>query len=440
MVVNRFLRAWVENRDLALRILFYARDIRGGLGERRVFRTVLRWLAQNEPASVKRNLSLIPEFGRWDDVLVLMETPCEGEVVALIRTQLAADLRAMEAQQPVSLLAKWLPSVNTSNPETVRMGRRVARALGMTDQAYRQTLSRLRAAIQILENNLRQRDYSFDYAKQTSGAMFRYRKAFIRNDGDRYRAYLARVAKGNETLHTDTLMPYELVRRAVSGLTAEERQSLDVTWNALPDYTHGENALVVVDGSDSMTWGGNPRPIDVAVSLGMYFAERNTGAFHNHFITFSMTPRLVEIKGEDFVERVRYCRTYNECAYTNLQAVFELILRAAVAKRLPQEQLPSTLYIITDMEFDFCTENASMTNFEAAKALFARHGYKLPNVVFWDVQSRNEQQPVQENEQGVALVSGASAQIFSMAMTGDLNPYNYMMQVLAQERYMRVFA
>ena len=249
------------------------------------------------------------------------------------------------------------------------------------------------------------------------------------------------MKQGTAVLHTGTLLPYELIRSAMkNAITAGERKSLDVTWNALEDFTDGRNALVVVDGSGSMYWSGNPKPIEIAMSLGIYFAERNTGMFRNHFITFSMNPRLVEIKGADLVDKVRYCEKFNEAANTNLQKVFELILKTAVENRMPQEEMPETLYIISDMEFDYCTHDANMTNFEYAKKLYASHGYHLPNVVFWNVQSRQEQVPVKMNEQGVALVSGCSPRIFSMVISNELDPYKYMLKVINTERYEPVHA
>lgn len=440
-IVRRFLRAWAEDHDTALKILFYARDVRGGLGERRVFRVILQWLANIETASVCKNIPLIPEYGRFDDLLVLMGTACETDLMSFICAQLAHDVRNMKKGENISLLAKWLPSVNASNGESVRMAKHIARSINMKDAEYRRMLSSLRAQIHILENHLRERDYTFDYAQQPSKAMFKYRRAFVRNDGPRYSEYMNRVKKGEAVLHTSTLMPYELIREAINFQGSQaDRQSLDITWNALENYTDGRNALAVVDGSGSMFRGDNPRPGDVALSLGMYFAEHNTGAFRNYFITFSCNPQLVEIRGKDLVEKVHYCRTYNEVANTNIQKVFELLLNAAVRNHLPQSDLPETLYFISDMEFDYCTRDASLTNFEYVKRLYGANGYKLPQVVFWNVQSRNEQQPVSMNEQGVMLVSGASPRVFSMVMHGNLTPYAYMMQVLGAERYAAVKA
>ena len=438
-IVTRFLRAYAENPDLAMKILFYSRDVRGGLGERRVFRTLLKWLAENEKKSVVRNLPYIAEYGRWDDVLVLLDTPCRKEALALMKEQFSADLAAVDRDGEVSLLGKWLPSVNASNDETVHMAKQIAKAFGLTDRDYRKALVKLRARIRIIENNLREKDYTFDYARQPSKAMFKYRRAFMRNDGERYGAFMGKVERGEAKLHTGTLLPYEIVESAYD-CAQEERRVLDVTWNALEDFTTNENALVVADGSGSMYWGCKPMPAAVAQSLAIYFAERNKGEFHNHFLTFSMSPQLVEIKGNGFVDKVRYCRTFNECANTNLEAVFDLILRTAVVNGVPQAEMPAKLYIISDMEFDSCISNSSATNFENAKRRYEAAGYKLPQLVFWNVASRNRQQPVTVNDRGVALVSGCSPRIFSMAMEGELDPWSFMLSVINTERYALIAA
>ena len=436
---TRFMRAFAENPDMAARIAFYARDIRGGLGERRAFRVILDWLAENSPSTVSKNIALIPEYGRYDDLLSLIGTPCEWSAFSLIDSQLKDD---MAAENP-SLLAKWLPSINASNPETRRKALIIAKALGLSLKDYRQTLSKLRARLKIIENNLRTKDYTFEYSNQPSRAMLKYRQAFIRNDNERYTAFLQCVEAGKATIHTGTLAPYDIIMPIFTRgmMTDDERKALNVTWNAQEDFTGGENALVVVDGSGSMYGGRVVYPIAVAVSLGIYFAERNKGEYHNHFITFSETPQLVEIKGSDIFEKVNYCSSYNEVANTNIQAVFELILNTAVKHKIPQSEMPSAIYIISDMEFDYCTENAGMTNFEYAKKIFAENGYTLPQVVFWNVDSRNDQQPVTMNELGVVLVSGSSPRIFSMIKAGTLSsPMSFMLGVLNSERYRKITA
>ncbi|MCR5175564.1 MAG: DUF2828 family protein, partial [Anaerovibrio sp.] len=206
------------------------------------------------------------------------------------------------------------------------------------------------------------------------------------------------------------------------------------------NYVGSENALTVVDGSSSMYWENNPLPAAVAESLGIYFAEHNTGAFKGHFITFSNTPQLVEIKGRDIYEKINYCMGYNECSNTDIAATFDIILRTAVKNRLSQKDMPSRLYIISDMEFDCCAENSSLTNFENAKGNFEKHGYRLPELVFWNVDSRSRQQPVTINEKGVTLISGCTPQIFSMVQENNLNPYQFMMRVISSERYKKIVA
>lgn len=437
-IVTRFDRAWAENSDLALKTLFFARDIRGGLGERSVFRTILRHMADDRQESVAKNLWAVPEFGRFDDLLCLLDTSAKPVVVGYIKAQFEADMASKA--EPVSLLGKWLPSINAHNADTVRYGKMLAKELGLTDAAYRKALSKLRAKIAIIENNLRERDYTFDYAKQPSTAMMKYRKAFLRNDGERYKGFLSKVERGETTLHTGTLLPYEIIRSVLSNntISTDERRSIDVTWKTQADFTNGENALVVVDGSGSMYRSTNPKPAEVALSLGIYFAERNKGAFQNHFITFSENPRLVEIKGNDIYEKAKYAASFNEVANTNIQKMFELILRTAVKNKLPQSEMPATVYIISDMEFDSCTRDADLTNFDYAKRLFEKHGYTLPTLVFWNVASRNQQQPVTMNEKGVALVSGASPRVFSMLTSGKLSPYAFMMDALGVERYAKL--
>ena len=387
----------------------------------------------------------IPEFGRYDDLVSLIGTACEKDALRTIRKQLEADL-ASDAE--VSLLAKWLPSVNASNAETVRKAKRIARYLGMSDAEYRKTLVELRKKIRIIENHLREKDYSFDYAKQPSKAMFKYRKAFLRNDGERYHAFLEAVSSGEKQLHADNLAPYEIVRSALNAnrwgfhadLTVGEKAALNASWASLPDFCDNRNALAVVDTSGSMYCYDNALPAAVALSLGLYFGERNTGIFHNHFIEFSSRPQLIEIKGKTFAERLEYLCTFNEVADTNVEAVFDLILDAAVRNNVPQEELPETLYLISDMEFNACVRNASVSNFASAKRRFAEHGYRLPQIVFWNVASRNSNQPVTKNEQGVALVSGCTPRLFSMVASGDLSPYSVMMEIIESERYAKISA
>ena len=441
-IVNRFMRAYEENPDVAMKVLFFARDVRGGLGERRTFRVILKHLCETHAASVKKNLEWIADYGRYDDFLVLMDTPCETMTIGILKEQLQKDVAALKAgSNEISLLAKWLPSVNTSNADKVRLGRKLAKAFGMSEREYRKTLSALRKKIDIIENYLREVDYSFDYAKQPGKAMLKYRNAFYTHDYQRYDSYLDKVSRNEATLHTETLMPYEIIRPFYMGkVSEEEARSLDVTWNALEDYVGAQNSLVVIDGSGSMYGVRNPIPITVAHSLGLYFAERNTGEFANHFITFSRTPQLVEIKGETLLEKLQCISAYNEVANTNIQAVFELILNTAVKNNLAQKEMPERIIIVSDMEFDCCAENSCITNFEYAKKIFNQAGYKLPKVVFWNVASRNMQLPVTQNDQGVTLVSGCTSRLFEQILEDNTDPYTFMMEIIESPRYERIVA
>ena len=446
-IVAGFIRAYAEDPDTAMKLLFFARDIRGGLGERRVFRVIFHWLAVNEPQSVLKNLQYVAEYGRFDDLLSLMGTSCEKKMLSVLREQFEKDMAALQKGEGVSLLAKWLPSVNASNAEARLNGKKTARAFGLSEAAYRKALSALRAKIRIIENNLREKDYTFDYEKQPSRAMFKYKKAFHRNDEERYEAFINAVQEGTATLHADNVMPYELVEPYLANgcanlreITPEEKAVLNAEWASLPNFGSKENALAVVDTSGSMYWDAKPMPAAVALSLGLYFVEHNTGMFKNHFIEFSARPQLIEIKGETFADRLRYVASFNEVANTNLEAVFDLILRAAVKHHVPQSELPAKLIIISDMEFDACVNHASETNFNNAKKKFAAHGYALPQIIFWNVASRTRQQPVTKNEQGVALVSVATPRLFSMVAGGILSPYAWMMDVLSSERYEKIAA
>ena len=454
-IVVRFLRAFAENRDVAMKLLFFARDIRGGLGERKVFRVSLRWLAKNAPETVRKNISYIAEYGRFDDLLVLFDTPVEKDMLDFIREQLCKDVEAMDNGGEVSLLGKWLPSVNASNADTIKIAKKIARFLKMDDKTYRKMLSQLRAHIRIIENNLREKDYTFDYEKQPSKAMFKYRGAFARNDAERYNNFLNRVSSGEAKLNASTLAPYELVEPYLTPhwynghhsfmkeITEEERKSLNATWEALPNFGSEANALAIIDTSGSMYCDAKPLPAAVALSLGLYFAEHNTGAFKNHFVEFSSNPELIEIKGDTFAEKLQYICSFNEIADTNIEAVFDLVLNAAINNKLSQAELPAKIIIISDMEFNACVRNAEVTNFNNAKAKFEAAGYELPEVVFWNVASRNRQQPVTKNEQGVALVSGCTPRLFSQVVDGSLaamTPYEFMLDVLGGERYEKIAA
>lgn len=435
-IANAFNSAFNADPLLTLKTMFFTRDVREGLGERRVFRVMLKELAHNRPETVKKNMHLIAEFGRFDDLLELLGTPCEEEMVKYVRDQLNADI---DLKTP-SLLAKWLPSINTSSQKTHQNGKRMAKLLNMSERQYRKTLSLIRGKIRIIENNLRQKDYTFDYEKQTAGSLFKYRKAFIRNDEQRYAEFLNKVENGDATAKASNLYPYQIVGRCLHGgaLSDSERLALNATWEDMKrNYNVPKNAIAVIDTSGSMTYNcnGSVTPLDIAISLGMMFAENNSGEFAGSFITFSSTPQLIKISGKDVFEKAVNVRNKSIVANTNIDKVFSLILKVALKHSLPQSEIPETIYIVSDMEFDECAEDAELSNFENAKQKFEKNGYVLPKLVFWNVCSRHSHQPVTQNDKGVALCSGSSPNLFSMAVENNLDPYSYMLKVLSCERY-----
>ncbi len=448
-----FANACAENSVVAIKILFYMRNIRGGLGERNSFRVLLRELAQFYPEMAKQIVYAVPEYGRWDDLLVLLDTPVKDDAIALIKKQIEKDKKAMKNGEEVSLLGKWLPSINTSSKESVKRAKIVMEALGMKAVEYRKLCSALRKEIKILEDNLRRKDYTFDYSKQPGQAMLRYKKAFMRNDQERYTAFLNKVveqaeklARGEEIpkeelvkLNTKTLYPYQIVSpfldswSGINRLPADKALPLEAGWKALDRGLFGSKTIVVRDGSGSMYGSGDFAAINIATSLALLFAEQLDGAYKNSFITFSAEPQLIQIPetADTLIKKLNFITKFNDCSNTDIGKVYSLILDVAKSGNVPKEEMIERILIISDMEFDCCSSKDS--TFEFYKKAFKEAGYELPEIVFWNVEARNTHLPVTQNEKGVKLVSGASANIFANVLSNDLKvvtPYEFMLQML----------
>lgn len=432
-----FCKAFFEDPLLAMKILFYSRDVRGGQGERDTFRTIINHLAKYRPDIVRKNLHLIPEFGRWDDLFCLLDTPVNSDVIKLIATQLKEDL----VSENPSLLGKWMKSENTSSEESRVIAKKLRKGLKMSPRDYRKTLSLLRDKISIVETKLSKKTYSLiKYDKLPSGASLKYRKAFERNDYIRYSEYVQALAEGKTTVNAKTLYPYELVRQALECGNITQKSVLDSMWKALPDYVNGSalKDVAVIDVSGSM-FMGDSLPIYNAISLGLYLAERCTGIFKNHFITFSSRPQVVEIKGDNLVDKVNMIRKADWGYNTNIKATFDLILNIAESYNLPQEALPDRLIIISDMEFDSSDSNFSRSQKTLMKRIsdeFKAKGYKMPKLVFWNVNSRQDNIPMRMDEEGVQLVSGSNPMLFEALIKGEmLDAYALMMSVIGKPRY-----
>lgn len=430
-----FAAAYAENPLPALKMMFYIRDVRGlGTGERESFRQCLRWLHNNRRNVFNALVSLIPEYGRWDD---LIEYTDNSKVIELIAKQFDNDF----VSKNPSLLSKWLPSVNTSSAKTRELGKQWARNLGLNERGYRKHLSVLRRKINVLERLMSANEFSgINYEHVPSRASKLYRKAFSKRDADRYVAYLKSVEKGEKKINASTLYPYEIVAQYLQGYYQVDA-TMELLWKALPNYADSnKNALCVVDTSGSMnsTIGKTKiRAIDVSVSLGLYIAERNTGQFKDYFVTFSSRPELQRVRGSTLLEKVKNLSNAHWDQNTDLQAVFDLILSTAVKNKVPAEDMPSHLFVISDMEFDSACDRH--TNFQHIQMKYRSAGYEMPVLVFWNVQSRTTQTPVTEDTAGTILVSGLSATVFKNAINAKVTtPYDSMLEVLNADRYAAV--
>lgn len=449
-VILLFKNAYAENPVYALKCLFYLRDVRGGQGERRFFRVCLKWAAKNHTDAIRRNLRHIPEFGRWDDLYVFVGTPLENEAFAFIKEQLALDVQC----KTPSLLAKWLKSENTSSKESRILGAKTRATLGMNHKQYRKTLSILRERINILERLMSENRWDeIEFDKIPSRAGMIYRNAFARHDLERMKSdkqvqtYADFAKDETKTVNAKVLYPYECVKEALSSAVYRDdtqRAIVNKYWDNLENYFNGASlsALCVVDTSGSMFWGaGSVLPAHVAISLGMYCAEKNKGPFAGHFMTFSDRPAMVRFNGIDFVDKCRRMQNVDWAGSTNIEAAFDLMLNTAIANRCPAEDLPKNLIIISDMEFNGCvTSNTGYrygglpeTLFESMARKWRNAGYEMPHLIFWNVNARQNNIPMLGNG-NVSFVSGFSPVIFETVMSGKTG-YDLMMEKLASTRY-----
>lgn len=453
-IVNAFVKAYYENPELALRWMFFAGDIREGLGERRLFKTLFLYLTQNHREIAKALMLLIPEYSRWDIVVELINTTLAEEAVAMIQKQLKEDHIHMEQGKSISLCAKWLPSENASSKEKKRFASILAKKLSMTKKQYRQTLSVYRKYLNLVEIMMSSRKWAeIDYEKVPSRANLIYNHAFLRNDEYRRRAFLEAVKKGEKKLHAAVLYPHDIVHNYFQRSVWTERllpkdDALEELWKALPDYVQENgNTLCVADGSGSMVSPIGKTTItclEVADALAIYFAEHCRGQFHNCYITFSQNPQFVDLSnGKTLHDKIEITLNYHKAENTNIQAVFNLILDTAVKNHMTKEELPKNILILSDMEFDMATRvNRNNQLVFPNKKLFhviakeyEQKGYQLPRLIFWNICSRTNTIPVKENDLGVALVSGFSPTIMKMVLSNEIDPYKLLINQLMKPRY-----
>lgn len=441
-VIDMFKSAYKEDKTLALKCLFYLRDVRGGAGERRFFRVCIKWLANEYPEEIKHLIPLISEYGRFDDLFELFDTPMEDYMMGYI-------LHVIDKNEN-HLVYKWMPSINTSSKNTQEKGRRFARAFGMTERQYRKMLSEGRKACNLVETLMSQNEWNsiaFDRLPSRAGLM--YKNAFMRREETKER-YAEFMSSKETKVNASVLNPVEIahqILRTWSTPSATERQAWQKYWDNLKDYYNGreEPGIAVVDVSGSMSG----TPMEAAVSMGAYIAERGKGPFQNHFITFSANPQLVEFEGVDIYDKFRRAVCADWGQNTNLEAVFDMLLETGLRNHVPDAEMPKTIYIFSDMEFDrglTCgarsldrwgythSMNRSQidTLIEAKTKEWMRAGYTAPRVIFWNLDARQKNIPA--IGPGFSYCSGFSMSALEGVLSGK-DGIEMMRTVLEGERY-----
>ena len=461
VIKDSFIDAYFEDPRLAILWLFYVRDVREGLGERRLFRvifpSILETIERNTSIGIVNELiNLISEYGRFDDLYCIVESaPKYTNVVAeIFKKQLDLDLTNMNEGKSVSLLAKWLKSENASSKESKMLARQTMKMLNMSASEYRKTLSKLRKYIDVTEIKMSNKEWDkIDYEKVPSRASLIYKNAFLKNDNERYKQFILNVNNGVAKINASTLYPHDIVNKYSNGGYYQINrvdESLEALWKNLPNTLKDKdssNTLVVADGSGSMTCKvGNSKvsALDVANALAIYFAERATGPYKNKYITFSSRPQFVDFtKCVTLKDKINLALKHDEVADTNIEKVFDLILDTAIKNNLSQDEIVHNILIISDMEFNSCARcngygkiNESL--FQTIAKKYEEKGYKLPKLIFWNVNSRTGTIPVIQNDLGVSLVSGFSTNIVKMVLDNEVDPYKCLVKVLESDRYKKI--
>jgi len=444
-IKERFKKVYNEDKMLALKWIFYVRDCRKGVGERRLFRICLDYLANEEPEVLKALINLIPEYGRWDDLLELLESNLEDHVFNIIKKQLDEDKNNMKNNQPISLCAKWMPSINSSSKKTRKLAKILVKKFNYTESKYRKMLSSLRSYSNVIEVLMSAKKWEeINYSSVPSKANLIYSKAFLKNDEERRKEFLEQLKNGEVKINASVLFPHDIVHKYHA--TNEVDDTLESLWKNLPDYVQGNgNTICVADSSGSMICKASKKSsvtcLEVANSLAIYFSEKSTGRFKDLFITFSSHPEFVDLSpGHNLKEKIKIAESKCFMENTNIEGVFDLILRHAIENKLPSSELPTNILILSDCEFDSMVDFGSFrgTNealFDTMMKKYKENGYLLPRLIFWNINSRSETIPIKKNDMGVALVSGFSPAIVKMVLSDKTEPYESLLEQLNNERY-----
>lgn len=436
--VKLFREILTDNPKMALRLYLWLRDVRGGIGERELFRNFTDVISEMAPEILVRLVPYFPEYGRWDDVsrLVLSDVPQVAQAAAaVIKTQLALDMAAIGEKKPFSLMAKWLPSENTSSKRTVSAAKKLRVMLGLSAKEYRLMLSNMRKNLNILERNLSLKLYSnINFETVPSKAIKKYKKAFKARVGDTYEAYLKAVESGKAKINASTLVPPDLLSWGSRGFEKLDKSDI-AQWAALPNYFDGnkEDILVMPDLSGSMYSGATPStpPIAVSVALAAYCAQRNNGLFKGVAIGFGSDPAIIKVPADinDAIESIMK----SDVGYsTDLGKALNVVL--GMCRAFP-DQAPSKLLVVSDMEFN-PAYLGNKTNYESIKEIARVAGIKLPQIVFWNVNGRTGNMPVKFDQVGVAMVGGYNPSLLKTLLSvTDLTPIGVATELLMQPRY-----
>lgn len=425
-IINSFISALNENSELTMKALFYNRDIRGGQGERNTFRILFHYLCVNYPKLAEANIHNVVHYGRWDDLLVGLDTPIEKSIAAFIFDALSKGDK---------LCAKWMPRENKS---LAWAAKKLMELFDITPRNYRKLLANNTEVVENLMCASKWGDINYNHIP--SMAINKYRSAFYRNDGERFKTWVEMLKdpKNNDVkINAGAIFPHNIVRSVISSLYDRDKTTSDMSqeqWNNLPNYMpEGYKILPVCDVSGSM----NGTPIEVCIALGIYLSERNTGPFKDMFMTFSNKPKLQHLTSESLSEKIRQLHSASWGMNTNLEACFKQILNQATKHSLSEEDMPDVLLILSDMQFDQCVSGRDDSAIKMIHREYKSHGYKLPQVIFWNLNS-SVGVPVRYDEKGTALVSGFSPSIMQTVLSGEMNPMNVLLQTLNSERYNNV--
>lgn len=436
-VCTLFADAYNEDALLATKISFYGRDIRGGCGERKTFRTIIRYMAEHHPEALRPNLDLIGVYGRYDDMYSLIGTPLEDDMWAAMKKQFEEDMSNLHADKAVSLLAKWIKTADASSKETRKLGILTAQKLGYPVYNFKRMVRALRRKIGVIESLMSTGRWDeIEYSAVPSRAMMIYRNAFKKHDEDRYNTFVSKALTGEEKINSSTLYPYDLIHSIFNYGYGYGDVRYDATveaqWKQLPNYVEeNTNAIVIADTSGSM-WG---RPLDSAIGLAIYFAERNKGAYHNMWMSFSAKPRIHLLKGKTLCQKIKSIDMKDWMQNTDLKAAFELVLEIAIDEDVPPSEMPKSIIVISDMEIDYCG-NKEWTFYDKMAHKFKKNGYEIPSIVFWNVESRQDVFHADSKRKGVQLVSGQSVSTFKNLMSCiGMTPVEAMHKTIDSERY-----